>query len=42
VKNVFVAVFSVFILALVVLIGFILRWAIRSDRAAWRRPTKKD
>jgi hypothetical protein len=39
---VFVAVFSVFILALVVLIGFTLRWAFRSDRAAWRRTDKKD
>lgn len=42
VNGVFVAVFSIFILALVVLIVLTLRWAIKSDRAAWRRPTKKD
>jgi len=42
VKHVFIAVFSIFILALVVLIVVTLRWAIRSDRAAWRRPEKKD
>jgi len=42
VTGVFVAVFSIFILALLVLIVITLRWAFRSDRAAWRKPTKKD
>jgi cell division protein FtsX len=39
---VFIAVFSLFVLAMVVLIGFIIRWAIQRDRAARRSPTKKD
>jgi hypothetical protein len=39
---VFIAVFSIFILALVVLIGFTLRWAFQRDRAMRRSPTKKD
>jgi RsiW-degrading membrane proteinase PrsW (M82 family) len=42
VNDVFVLVFSIFILALVVLISFTLRWAFRSDRANWRRTEKKD
>jgi hypothetical protein len=39
---VFVAVFSIFILALVVLIGFTVRWAFQRDRAARQAQTKKD
>jgi hypothetical protein len=41
VNHVFVAVFSIFILALVVLIVVTLRWAFRSDRANWRKTEKK-
>jgi len=39
---VFVAVFSIFVVALVVLIGVTLRWAFQRDRAARRSSTKKD
>jgi hypothetical protein len=39
---VFIAVFSIFILALLVLIGFTVRWAFQRDRAARQAQTKKD
>jgi hypothetical protein len=39
---VFVAVFSVFVVAMLVLVVFIVRWAIRRDRERRAAPTPPD